>query len=150
MKGPLRLVVRIEPMDNDDTADVSSVDSAPGESISTILDSFKGQLKEIEKASKSVDAQMRGLFQRAKEETVNWMEEPLTPVPAVKAWCEAKGLSSTPTLSEFLDACFAAATTMDYETRALTFEKADAAILWRGSRTLTVYDIVAAIPRLFL
>jgi predicted metalloprotease with PDZ domain len=138
-------------MDNDDVdADACSVDSNPGESISAILDSFKGQLKEIEKASRSVDAQMRGLFQRAKEETVNWMEEPLTPVPAVKAWCEAKGLSSTPTLSEFIDACFAAAITKDYETRALTFEKADAAVLWRGSRTLTVYDIVAAIPRLFL
>lgn len=131
--------------------DASSIDSATeSESIGDILSSFKKQLKDIDLASRTVNSQMTSLFSRAKHETIDWMNEPLTPTEPVKAWCLKNGLSATPTLNEFFNAVFSAAVTMDYETRAITFKKQDAAVLCNGAYTLTVFDLIAAIPKLFL
>ena len=52
-------------------------------------------------------------------------------------------------MEDFLDACYAAAKSMDLESRVLVFGKADAAALWNGQRRLTVFEIIALLPSLF-
>jgi hypothetical protein len=39
---------------------------------------------------------------------------------------------------------------MDYESRMLTFRRADAEVLWQGQQRLTIYELIAQIPRLFV
>jgi hypothetical protein len=119
------------------------------ESLSGVMDDFKKQMREIERASKSIDSQVTQLYTRAKEEAVDWLSESLTPKPALKAWLKSRGLPPRPNMDEFLDACYSAAKSMDLESRILIFHKADAVALWGGQRRLTVFEMVALIPTLF-
>lgn len=146
----VRVFIPMEAEPND-AASVSSGGSAESvESVTSLMESFKESMKEVQAMTKSVTKQMNSLFQRAKAETVDWMQEPLCPTPSVLVWCRAHGLSDTPTIDEFLEAVFAAATTMDYETRVLTFKKDDALALWKGTYSLTVFDVIGRLPSLFL
>jgi hypothetical protein len=124
-------------------------DSDDSESLSDLMTTFKEQMKEIEEASKTIRTQVKDLYTRAKEETTDWLNEPLIPKPALKKWLQTQGLSTTISIDEFLDICYNSAKTMDLESRILTFHKADAAVLWNGQRRLTVFDIVTLIPTLF-
>ena len=117
------------------------------ESLSAVMSEFKDQMQQIEQATKKIDSQVTGLFTRAKKEGVDWLHEPLSPTPKLQAWLKGR---PNPTIEEFLDLCFDAATSMDLETRVLTFNKADAAALWGGQRRLTIFDMVAMIPALFV
>jgi hypothetical protein len=152
MKVRVFIPMEIEP--KDDAASVSSAGSAESadsvESVTSLMESFKESMKEVQAMTKSVTKQMNSLFKRAKAETVDWMQEPLCPTPPVLAWCKAHGLSDTPTIDEFLEAVFAAAMTMDYETRVLTFRKDDALALWKGTYSLTMFDVIGRLPTLFL
>ena len=130
---------------NDDASSTASE-----ESVTSLMESFKESMKEIQAMTRSVTKQMNTVFRRAKAETLDWLEEPLCPTPAVREWCMAQGISDTPTMTEFLDAVFAAATTMDFETRLLTFKKDDAIALWKGKHSLTVFDVIGLLPTLFL
>jgi hypothetical protein len=78
------------------------------------------------------------------------MDDPLVPRQGLKEWLERRGLKEdTLTLRAFLDAIFSAATSMDLETRVLTFAKKDANALWAGQTRLTIFDVIAALPQLF-
>ncbi len=132
-----------------DTNSVASSDDSL-ESLEDILSDFKTQIRALVTFTNGIDAQVKRLYAKAKEETVNWATEPLIPAAHVKAWFEEHGLGETPTIREFLEAVFKAALTMDYETRILTFRKKDAEILWKGQQSLTVFDIIGCIPSLFL
>jgi hypothetical protein len=124
-------------------------ESDSDDSLSEVMDDFKKQMKEIEKASQAIDTQVAKLYSRAKEESTDWLSESLRPKPALKAWLKSRGLPINPTMEEFLDACYSAAKSMDLESRVITFHRSDAAALWGGERRLTVFDVVARIPTLF-
>lgn len=124
-------------------------ESDSDESITNVMDDFKKQMREIEMASKSIDAQVTQLYSRVKDESVDWLSESLTPKPALKAWLKSRGLPSRPNMDEFLDACYSVAKSMDLESRVIIFHAADAAALWGGQRRLTVFEMVALIPTLF-
>lgn len=119
------------------------------ESVTDVLNELKEQMQNIDMMAKSLDATVTDLYKRAKAETVDWMEEPLTPRRHIEKWCALHGLSNKPTISEFTDACLAAAWSTDLESRMLTFKKEDAAILWNGQRRITVFDMIRLIPTLF-
>ena len=122
-----------------------SESESDGESISDVMSDFKEQMRQIEQATQSIDAQVTNLYSRAKAEATDWLNEPLTPTPKLKAWLKGR---PNPTVEEFLDLCFDAATSMDLESRILTFNKDDA-VLWNGQRRLTVFDMIGLIPTLF-
>jgi hypothetical protein len=119
------------------------------ESIFAVMNEFKQSMESIVQGAKVVDARVRKIFQRAKKESTDWLNEPLAAKPAVKAWLEQRGLSSPISIEQFIDACYSAAKTMDLETRILTFSKEDAAILWEGKRRITVFEMTSMIPALF-
>jgi hypothetical protein len=120
------------------------------ESIFAVMNEFKQSMESIVQGAKVVDARVRRIFQRAKKESTDWLNEPLAAKPAVKTWLEQRGLSSPISIEQFIDACYSAAKTMDLETRILTFSKEDAAILWEGKRRITVFEMTSMIPALFV
>ena len=119
------------------------------EGAETIVSDLKQQMATIETVAHEVDRHLQSLFQRAKRETVEWMQEPLRPRDHVRVWCVDHGLSDAPTLDEFIDICFGAATFLDLETRVATFKKEDAEILWKGKRRISVFEIISSVPTLF-
>ena len=119
------------------------------ESIFAVMNEFKQSMESIVQGTNVVDAQLRKVFRRAKKESTDWLNEPLSAKSAVKAWLEQRGLSSPISIEQFIDACYSAAKTMDLETRILTFSKEDAAILWEGKRRITVFEMTSMIPALF-
>ena len=127
----------------------SSSESEGEDSLNAVMAEFKDSMAKIEAASNSINLQVTDLYARAKKESVDWLNEPLRPKPLVRAWLKERGLPTRISIDEFLEACYAAARTMDLESRMLTFGKTDAAALWGGQRRLSVFDIVARIPDLF-
>ena len=131
------------------------IESAPessdsdDESVTDVLNELKQQMQSIDVMAKSLEATVTDLYKRAKTETVDWMEEPLKPRRHIQKWCALHGLPANPTISEFTDACLAAAWSTDLESRMLTFKKEDAAALWNGQRRITVFDMIRLIPTLF-
>ena len=119
------------------------------ESVSSVMNELKAQMEKIEQASKCITSQVSNLYSRAKTETIDWLNEPLSPRPALKAWLKSRDLPMKPTVDEFLDICYSVAKSMDLESRVIIFHSADAAALWNGQRRLTVFDIVGLIPTLF-
>ena len=119
------------------------------ESLDTVISELKEQMSKIESISNELTTHVTELFQRTKRETTEWMQEPLKPMPHIEAWCISNGLPATPTLDEFINACFTAARSMDLETRIATFKKEDAEVLWKGRRRISVFEIVSSIPTLF-
>jgi hypothetical protein len=137
----------------DDSSDTSSTEEEEEDEDLAGLESLLGDLKEqmhqIYTASTAITQQVQSVYSRAKHETTDWMTEPLKTRSALRPWLESHGLPTKPTLHEFLDACFAAATSVDLETRVMTFRREDAALLWNGQTRITVFDMIAAIPTLF-
>jgi hypothetical protein len=119
------------------------------ESLDTVISDLKQQMNTLETVSKELTTHVTDLFQRTKRETTDWMHEPLRPNPSIAAWCVAQGLPLTPTLDEFIRACFSVAKSMDLETRIATFKKEDAEVLWKGKRRISVFEILSSIPTLF-
>jgi len=113
------------------------------------MQEFKQQMAEIEASSGSLATQVTGLYARAKNASIDWLQEPLVPTPALRTWLKQHELPLNPTMDEFLDICFDTAKTMDLESRVLTFSRADAAVLWDGLRRPTVFDMIGLIPKLF-
>jgi len=120
-----------------------------GESVSDVFKDLKEQMAQVEKIAKALDTEVVSLYKRATAETVDWMNEPLQPKSHIVEWCAAHGLPEKPTINEFTDACFAAAKSMDMESRIMTFRTPDAAILWGGQRRVSVFELVRRIPNLF-
>ena len=119
------------------------------EGLEKVLSDLNAQMAMIDETSKNLTTHVIQLFQRAKRETVDWMQEPPKPRAAVAAWCAQHGLSTTPTLDEFVDACLGAASFLDLETRIATFKKEDAEALWKGKRRISVFEIISFVPTLF-
>lgn len=144
-----QLKVKIMLIESRPQRDDSDPDSEEGESVSEVFNELKQQMSQIDAIAKSLDTQVIDLYRRSTAETVDWMNEPLRARPHIQKWCVAHGLSSKPTMDEFTEVCFEAAKSMDLESRMLTFQKEDAAILWDGQRRLTVFELIARIPTLF-
>jgi hypothetical protein len=119
------------------------------ESLDIVVSELKQQMNTIERVSNELTVHITDLFQRTKRETTDWMHEPLKPQEHIEGWCAQHGLRPTPTLDEFIEACFATATFMDLETRIATFKKEDADVLWKGKRRISVFEILSSIPTLF-
>jgi hypothetical protein len=134
---------------NLDADSVSSSDSEDPESIFAVMKEFKEQMQQIDDVTKNIGAQVKRVYKRAKEETKDWLNEPLIPKPALQEWLKENELPLKPTVEEFLDACFSKAKSMDLESRTLVFRKPDAIALWDGQQRLTVFDIVTKLPSLF-
>ena len=150
MKKRLRVkFMIITPVDNTDANSSVHDSDSDGESVTEVLKELTTQMEQIDTISKSLDSHVLALYQRAKVETVDWMKEPLLPRSHIQKWCALHGLSERPTIDEFTEACFAAAWSLDLESRMITFKKEDAAILWNGRRRLSVFDMISLIPSLF-
>jgi hypothetical protein len=106
-------------------------------------------MRELEKASIDIEAQVKNLYARTKAETTDWLTEPLLPRPVLKKWLTDRGLSDSISMDEFIDVCYDAAKSLDLESRVITFHRADANALWNGQRRMTVFDLISAIPALF-
>ena len=131
-----------------DSESISSLDEPMP--VSELLSTLTKDLETVAAASTIMRKQVRSLYSRASRELVDWMHTPLTPIPALAVWLEAKGNPPQPTLQEFLDTCFKAATTLNLSERTLTFRKEDAAALGFSEQIITVFDLFAALPKLFL
>jgi hypothetical protein len=128
-----------------DTSSISSDDI----SISDVMDDVRTQMNEIERASQTITEQLSQLYSRAKEESTDWLTEPLIPKPALSAWLQERGLPNRISIDEFLNACYSSAKFMDLDSRVITFHKVDANAIWNGQRRMTVFDIISTIPTLF-
>jgi hypothetical protein len=124
-------------------------DDAEHESLTEVLETLKVQVSQLDMITRSLDKSVIDLFYRVKCETTNWMEEPLRPESRILAWCRKNNLPDTPTIEVFIEECFAHATSIDLETRMLTFTKEDAVVLWDGQQRVSIFDIIASLPRLF-
>ena len=124
-------------------------ESDDGESVSEVFSELKAQMDQIDTMTRSLDSHVIGLYKRTKAESIDWMNEPLKPRRHIQKWCAKHDLNERPTMNEFMDACFDSASSADLESRVITFNKDDAAILWNGKRRLTVFDILGLIPTLF-
>jgi hypothetical protein len=125
-------------------------DESDTESVGDVMSGLVAQMEQLVKASEKIDGAVLSLYERAKAETVVWMQEPLRPNPAVKAWCAKHQLSETPTIDALFTAILTAAQSLDYESRMLTFRKPDADMLWQGQQRLSIYEVIAKVPTLFL
>jgi hypothetical protein len=126
-----------------------SESESDGETSEQLLGAVKGGMTDIDALSRELETSITSLFYRVKCETTDWMTEPLNPRLAIGAWCAKHGLPANPSVDSFMDACFEVATSIDLETRMLTFSKEDAGILWSGRQRLSVFDIIASLPTLF-
>lgn len=123
---------------------------ADADTLTSVMEDLKQQMAALAGAAGQIRGQVKSLFKRAKYESISWMDQPLTPkTPAVAKWCSQRQLPATPTLQQFLEAVFAAADSLDLETRVLTFSKKDAVSLWAGQRRLTVFELIAQLPMVF-
>jgi hypothetical protein len=136
------MLVQSAPSDHSDS-------DSDGESVSDVLKGLTQQMESIDSMTKTLDSHILSLYERARVETVDWMKEPLKPRKHIQKWCSLHGLPARPTMDEFMDACLAAAWSVDLETRVVTFKKEDAATLWGGQRRITVFDMVRLVPTLF-
>jgi hypothetical protein len=116
---------------------------------------LKGQMHSIEVASAVLDAQVRGICDKAAAadaptEEFDWAAEPLRPrTPALAAWLDTAGLPAEPTLAEFIDGVLDAAESLDLATRVIEMTPDDAAVLMGGRCRFTVFELIAEIPALF-
>lgn len=124
-------------------------DDAEHESPSEVLEILKVQACQLDTITRRIDKGLLDLFYRVKCETTDWMTEPLRPESKILAWCRKNNLPDTPSVDIFIDACFANATSIDLETRMLTFAKEDAVALWNGQQRVSIFEIIASMPRLF-
>jgi hypothetical protein len=135
--------IRVNIMIQDDSS------SDESESIVSAMAEFKEQMKKVDEITREVSTQVKRVCIRAKEETKDWLNEPLTPKPKLAAWLKENGLRARPTAEEFLDICFDKAKSLDLDSRIVTFRKSDAIALWDAQQQLTVFDIVSRFPSLF-
>ena len=135
--------IRLRIMIQDDSS------SDESESIVSAMAEFKEQMKKVDDITREVSAQVRRVCIRAKEETKDWLNEPLTPKPKLAAWLKENGLHLRPTAEEFLDICFERAKSLDLDSRTIAFRKSDAIALWDSEQQMTVFEIVSKFPSLF-
>jgi hypothetical protein len=144
-----------EPSSSDDSSFESfCLDDGPAEepqeSLEAVMEDLKQQMSSLSETSQVVRSQMKSICRRTKEESIEWMNAPMKPkTVAARLWLAAHGLPAEPSLDSFFDACLAAASTADFESRVLTFSKEDAVALWKGEQRITVFDILAQLPELF-
>jgi hypothetical protein len=145
----MRIRIMITPVLGPTPKEDPSFDSdSDSEPTSDIMSGLVEQMEELCHASEKIDGAILGLYARAKAETISWMHEPLKPTPIVAAWCKKNRVEAT-TIDSISDAIFAVAQ-MDYESRMLTFRRQDADMLWKGQQRLSIYEVIARIPTLFL
>jgi hypothetical protein len=137
----IKITYMQQPLESDSESDCETTED--------VMRDLKSQMEQIEALSKSLDTHIVDLYRRTKADTVDWMHEPLKPRSHIGVWCAKKQLSARPTIREFIDACFSSASSMDLNSRTLTFCKEDAVALWNGQRRLTVFDIIERIPTIF-
>ena len=134
----------------EDSPSALDLDDSDTESVGDVMSGLVSQMEQLVKASEKIDGAVLSLYERAKAETVVWMHEPMRPNPAVKAWCTKHRLPETPTIDALFTAVLAAAQSLDYESRMLTFRKQDADMLWQGQQRLSIYEVIAKVPMLFV
>lgn len=133
-----------------ETLSLEEIDSADESgSLRDLMTELRSQMREVQSASQLIRSQIKHLYKRAKKDTTHWMQEPLTPQPALRAWVKKHGLPATPTLEQFLAAVFGAAISLELEGRKIVLSRQDAAVLAGGQQEVTVYDLIARLPQLF-
>ncbi len=133
--------------DGSSVSSLSSLDAA--ESAAELLASLREQLEAVSDASREIRHQVRSVYRRARLEITDWMNTPLQPQSAARAWMRAAGLPAQPTLAQFLEKLFADAQSLDLTTRRLHFSQETADALWDGKRTVTIFEVIGDLPRLF-
>jgi delta 1-pyrroline-5-carboxylate dehydrogenase len=136
--------------DNESTFSLEELEGR-GESLKVVMQGLVEQMAGLVREADATQGQVRAVFKRAKFQATEWTQEPMKPrSAAVAAWCEAHALPLKPTLTEFFAAAIRAAKSVDLESRVLAFHRSDAKVLWSGETRLTVFDMIAQLPNLFL
>lgn len=149
MLRPLDDMSSISSIEGDERdSDVEDEEKA-AEELHAVIDTFKHQMHQIYVASQAAEQQVGRLLTRAKEETAPVVVEPLRPQPAVANWLRERGLPTDPSLEEFLGFCLDAAEAQDLDTRTILFRQADATVLTKGQRRVTVFEMLRLLPGLF-
>jgi hypothetical protein len=149
MRFRIMITPVLEPAKDEDISSLE-LDDSDTESVGDVMSGLVAQMEQLVTASERIDDAVLNLYARAKAETVVWMQEPLRPNRAVKAWCAKHRLPETPTIDELFTAILAIAQSLDYESRMLTFRRQDADMLWQGQQRLSIYEVIAKVPTLFL
>ena len=127
----------------------SDSEGEEGESMKEIMGEMVVQMSQVDCITRMIENDLNSLIYRMRCETVTWMTEPLMPSKKIEEWCNAHNLSQNLSIDSFMDACFEVATSIDLETRMLTFSKEDAGVLWGGRQRLSIFDLIASLPTLF-
>lgn len=136
--------------DNESTFSLEELEGR-GETLKGVMSGLMEQMAELVKGAGAASTQVRAVFKRAKFQSTEWTQEPMKPrSAAVASWCEAHALPLKPTLTEFFGTALRAAKSVDLESRVVTFHRSDAKVLWNGETRLTVFDMIGALPNLFL
>ena len=136
------------PPSDSDTCSISSLDEPTP--ISGLLATLTKDLETVAAASSTMRKQVRGLYSRASRELVDWMQVPLTPIPALALWLHSHEAPEHPSIQEFITLACKVAVSLDLPGRTLTFSAEDATALGLGQTQTTIFALFAALPRLFL
>jgi hypothetical protein len=133
-----------------ETLSLEDVDSADESgSLRELMAELRGQMREVQVASQQIRHKIKDLYKRAKKDTTHWMQEPLTLQPHVRSWARKRGLPPTPSIEQFLGVVFGGAVSMELEGRKIVLSRQDAAVLTGGTQEVTVFELIARLPKLF-
>lgn len=124
-------------------------DLESSDTLEKCLEDLRAQMEQIHSQSRLVRTQLKTTCKRFLEDSTVWLDEPLQPKRQIRAWIRVKGLPANPTLREFLDAVFNSAEHLNLETRTLVYSTENARALWKGTREVSVFEILETLPTLF-
>jgi hypothetical protein len=120
----------------------------------SIEDDIAELYKSLEKFSEDctvVRKQVRNIYRRARDEETDIMKAPLkVRREGLKEWWAKEG-ADAPLTIENVVICLFKKCEKDVAARTITLEPSEGAIFgWKNTNTITVFDLMALLPKLFM